>query len=827
MQKLYTLVLSMALFSTTFGQTPKPWDSGEIYAAIQKLNFLGSVLYVAAHPDDENTALISYFSNAVHARTAYLAMTRGDGGQNLIGPELRELLGVIRTEELLAARRIDGGQQFFSRANDFGYSKTPKETFKFWDKQKVLSDLVYVIRKFKPDIIINRFDARTPGTTHGHHTASAILSVEAFDLAGDKTKFPQQLKYVTPWQPQRLFFNDSWFFYENKEAFKNADHHKDFAIDIEKYYPLLGMSNSEIAAKSRSQHRSQGFGAAPDRGKSIEYLEPLKGSEIQNSVFDGIDTTWNRIKGGKDLGKILYQVQDNFDFKNPAASVPQLMKAYQLIQQLENPHWKRVKSEEIKKIILAASGLYLEASAQSATAVAGENVKIHVEALNRSSLPITLNSISINGKKVAFTSNLAKKKDVKFEYDFKIPTNQQPTNPYWLNEEIGIGMYQVSDPKLIGLPETPAPFEVTYELSLAGERLSITQPLVYRYVDRSKGEIIQPFIVVPKASVGIENKVILFSDAQPKTITVKVKSFTPKLSGSLSLQAPKDWKIEPESIQVNLAAKNEFKRYTFQVTPPGNRAEAKLVPNLKIGDKTLSKQVYEIDYEHIPNQKITLPGEAKIVRLNLKRKGNKIGYVEGAGDSVAENLRQIGYEVKIIEPEEITEEKLANFDAVVLGIRAFNVVPELIYKNQILFNYAKNGGNLIVQYNVTRGHLLTKEIAPFPLQLSDERVTDEHSEVKFINPDNPVLNIPNKITQQDFEGWVQERGLYFPIKWSDNFTPILSMHDPDEAPLKGSLLVAKYGKGYYVYTGLSFFRELPAGVSGAYKLFANLLSLGK
>lgn len=821
---LYALI-SLIFSIISFAQTPKKPSSAEIYESIQKLNFLGSVLYVAAHPDDENTHLISYFANDVHARTAYISLTRGDGGQNLIGPELRELLGVIRTQELVQARKIDGGEQFFSRANDFGYSKNPEESFEIWDKQKVLGDLVYVIRKFQPDVIINRFDHRSPGTTHGHHTGSAMLSVEAFDIANDKTKFPEQLKLVSAWSPKRLFFNTSWWFYGSQEKFDQADKSKLFQLDIGSYYTTLGVSNSEIAAKSRSQHSSQGFGSTPVRGSSMEYLEIIKGQQPQKNVFEGIDTSWNRVKGGMKIGEILSKVEKEFDFKNPSASVSELLKAYNLILKLEDKHWREIKSEEIKNIIVYCSGLFLEAISNSTTAVAGEILNFNFEAINRSDILVKLNSITISNQNIPINKDLTNNQILKSTKSFQISDNQIPTTPYWLNEKGTLGMYTVSNPELIGLPETPEAFPVKFNLSIENHDLEIERPLVYKVNDPTKGEVYKPFVIVSKASVNVEEKVLIFGDEKPRKVAVKVKSFTENLRGNLSLKAS-GWKISPENQEVSLTAKEEEKIYWFEVSPPENQSETELIPQLKIDDQIFDNQLIEINYEHIPEQKVLLPGGSKLVHIDIQKKGEKIGYIVGAGDSVPENLRQIGYEVEIISPQNITTENLKNYDAVVLGIRAFNVIPELTFKNEILFDYVKTGGNLVVQYNTSRD-LLTEKIAPFDLQLSRERVTNENSEVKFLNENHPILNSPNKISQKDFTGWVQERGLYFPEKWAKEFMPLLSIHDKGEPALNGSLIVAQYGKGNYVYTGLSFFRELPEGVPGAYRLFANLLSLGK
>lgn len=827
--KYKLLFINLLLFfcSLNFGQNPKKNNSSDIYESIKKLNFLGSVLHVGAHPDDENTNLITYFSNHIHARTAYVSLTRGSGGQNLIGPELRESLGVIRTQELLEARRIDGGLQFFSTARDFGFSKNPDETFKIWDKQRVLSDLTYVIRKFQPDIIINRFDHRTPGTTHGHHTASAILSFEAFNAASDKKQFSEQLKQLTIWQPKRLFFNASSFFYGgSQEGFDIANKTDLLKIDMGSYYPSLGMSNDEISALSRSKHSTQGFGSTGTRGPLVEYFEIIIGNKVEKDFFEGIDTSWNRIKNGKKIGKILSKVEQQFNLKNPSASVADLLKAYALIEQLEDSHWKKIKSDEIKNIIIACTGLFLETISDSQTATAGKPLKFTLEAINRSNIPIYLENISLLQKKYPINIDLKDNKVIKKESEIQISENALSTTPYWLNEKGTLGMYTVSNSNLVGLPETPAPFTIQYNLKINNQDFEIKKPLIYKMNDLKTGEKYKPFSIVPKASVNIQENIIIFNNSIPHCTSVKVKSFINNLDAVVSLKAPKGWKVSPEKQEIKIGEKGAEEVLVFDVKPPQNQTEGKLIPQLKIGNEIFENQVKEVNYTHIPAQDFLLPGEAKIINLNIQKKGNKIGYIKGSGDSIPENLLQIGYNVEVINPKNISPEMLTHYDAVILGIRAFNVVPELKFKNKVLFEYVKNGGNLIVQYN-TPANLITNEISPFPLKLSSKRVTNENSDVIFLKPDHPALNYPNKITKKDFEGWVQERGLYFPDQWNAELIPILSMNDKGEAPLEGSLLIAQYGKGNYVYTGLSLFRELPQGVSGAYRLFANLLSLGK
>ena len=828
-RQIALFILSLLSFSLTNAQKPKIPSSSQIYESVQKLNFLGSVLYVAAHPDDENTRLISYMSNQVKARTAYLSLTRGDGGQNLIGPEIRELLGVIRTQELLAARRVDGGEQIFSRANDFGYSKHPEETFNIWDEEQVLSDVVLAIRKFKPDVIINRFDHRTPGSTHGHHTASAMLSYEAFDLAGDKNAHPELLKYASAWQPKRLFFNTGWWFYGSRENFEKADKSNMISVDIGVFYPLKGLSNNEVAALASSQHLCQGFGRLAQRGSQQEYIELIKGNSIEdNDVFAGIDTSWSRVKGGKAIGEILYNVENNFNFKNPSEHLPQLIEAYKLLQNIEDEHWKAQKTKELKTIIEMCTGLYLEASAQSPSISGDNDLKINVEALKRSDAKITLRSIGITPLERVQNPDMAMENNKKYNFSFQsiIPSDLDYTSPYWLSKKGSKGMYVVDNKTLIGNPETKRALQAIFKVDFDGYIINFEKDVIHRYSKPDKGELYRPFEIIPEASAKISQKVVIFENDKPHDITVVVKAGKDDLEGHVEVCHPDDWSIYPKNQKISIKHKGEEQTLVFTIIPPKNQSEGLIGPIVHIGDNAYTKELVEIKYDHIPFQTVLLPSESKVVRLDIKKRGENIAYIQGAGDVVPESLQQIGYSVRVIKPEEINADLLSRFDAVVVGIRAYNTIEELDFKQQTLFDFVAAGGNMIVQYN-TSYRLKSEQLAPYELRLSRDRVTDENAEVRFINPEHPVLNFPNKITQKDFEGWTQERGLYFPNQWGKEFTPILSMNDKNESPKDGSLLVAKHGKGYYIYTGLSFFREFPEGVSGAYRLFANMLSLGK
>lgn len=825
---LLSITLFIIFSFPLFSQAPQKPSSAEIYESIEKLNFLGSVLYLAAHPDDENTRMISYFANNVHARTAYLSITRGDGGQNLIGPEIRELLGVIRTNELLKARETDGGEQFFTRANDFGYSKHPKETLEIWNKKEVLNDVVRTIRKFQPDIIINRFNAESAGKTHGHHTSSAILSSEGFDLAADPSYESGGLE---AWKVQRLFFNTHWWFYGSREKFDEVDKSEMLWFDTGVYYPSLGLSNSEISSLSRSMHKSQGFGSTGQRGSDKEYVQLLKGKmpKDRTNVFEGVDTSWSRVEGGDAIKVILDQVAKEFDFRDPSRSIPKLLEAYTLISKLKDEHWREFKLIQIKEIIAACSGLYLEAVAAQEYATLNQDVEVTLEAINRSDLNIELKAavLAPSEKRIVLNQKLENNISYKKSIEVHIDEEAKLTAPYWLEEKGSLGMYKVDDPSLIGNPITVPQQKVYFNIDFGSTSIEFSRNIVFKYNDPVKGEVFQPFEIVPTVVSEIDSKVVIFNEEVPKEIPVKVRAFQDSVSGQIRLLVPDNWKVSPYETDFKLNKAGQESTFVFTVTPTQDQSEGYIEPSLTVNGEIFDKTMVEIDYDHIPKQSVLLPAESKVVRLNLTKKGQSIGYIKGAGDEVPKYLQQIGYEVTEISPGSISESALNQFDAVILGIRAYNTVPELKQKQDIILDYVKTGGNVIVQYNTNRNLVVEDNLAPYQLEVSRDRITDENAKVSFLDENHELLNFPNKITDADFEGWVQERGLYFPNKWGEEFTPILSFQENGDPAMEGSLLVAKYGEGYYMYTGLSFFRELPAGVPGAYKLLTNMISIGK
>lgn len=794
-------------------------DAGSIYRQLEKLNFLGSMLYVAAHPDDENTALISHFSNHLHAHSAYLSLTRGDGGQNLIGTELRELLGVIRTNELIQARKIDGGQQYFSSAIDFGYSKHPKETLSIWDKEQILGEVIYRIRAFQPDIIIHRFDHRTPGRTHGHHTSSALLSYEAYDLANQSDSYPKQLQEVNPWQVKRQFFNTSWWFYGSRERFEQEDKTNLLALEIGNYDPLRGISNSEIAAASRSSHKSQGFGSSPSLGSRTEYIELIHGKRPNsNDPFEGINTTWSRVEGGEKIGKLVAQALNDFDFKQPSATLPNLMEIHQAIITLPASVWKERKLIEVKKLIKACAGLKLQLNADRGYGISGESLKIKLAAVHQSDATIEVRKINTNEIDIPLKPNTVFNRSIEFLLNEKLST------PYWLLKKGKLGTFKVQDNTLIGQAETP-PLQLPVEVRINDHSICFLETINYRINDPVRGEVITPFYTLPQLGINFDKAVHLYADDVPQQIRLEVTNYGASFSGEIELCFPEGWNIDRAIQKVNLAQRGSTQFLEFMVEPSKNAKSGLMSPLVhRNGEKENVFAVQKINYDHIPKQYVAQPSEAKLVRLNLNLPQKKIGYIMGAGDLVKENLEAIGLEVTNIDIERITQEELNEFDTVLVGIRAFNVLESLKYKNQLLFDFAAQGGTLIVQYNTSR-RLQTKEILPYPIQLSRDRVTDESSGVRILEPNHPAIQHPHRITAKDFDGWVQERGLYFANNWDPKYTPLLGMNDEGEAEKFGSLLVAKHGEGTVVYTGLSFFRELPAGVPGAYRLLLNLIAL--
>ncbi len=817
------LLLSISILSFSQPTQPPGIHTGYLKQKIKKLNFLGSVLYVAAHPDDENTRAITYFANGQLATTAYLSMTRGDGGQNLIGPEIRDELGLIRTQELLAARRIDGGQQFFTRANDFGFSKSATETFSIWGKDEILSDVVRIYRQFQPDVIITRFppDERAG---HGHHTASAMLAQEAFDMAANVNLYSDQLKVYKPWQAKRIYINTGrWWNQTVNEKSPGV-----ITVNVGGYSGLLGNSYTEIAAVSRSQHKSQGFGSRGTRGDQVEFLEHVKGETATTSVFDGVDTSWRRIKGGELVQPLVTKLIQEFNEEKPEASVVLLVKIHEQILQCEAGVWRDRKVKETEELIKACLGLYAEAISDRFWSSDGYPVLANMELIMRAGGNVQIKAIKANNLGYDTTVNLALQSNKPLQFKTKKELKQKSySDPYWLQEEHTQGIFKVPNESLIGKPEAEAPIQFLFELTIEDKPFTLSVPLLHRTVDPVKGELLRQVEIVPAVVLQSNEPVWLLKPGDRKEITITAKSTVDKvLNGKIMLTLPTGWQMEPAMHEVNFSKRGEEVKKKFILSPSGNATSGLVKIDLQTDNLVFNHSLKNITYDHIPVQTLLPHATANLVFLDIKTAGKVIGYVKGAGDDVPQALRNLGYEVWEMKNEEITPENLKKLDAVVLGVRALNTNERIKFVMKDLLKYVEEGGTMLVQYN-TNFDLETDVFSPYSLTLSRDRVTEENAEVKFLIPDHPVMNFPNKVTPEDFNGWVQERGLYFPGKWDNQFKALLSMHDVNESPKEGSLLVAQYGKGQYIYTGLSFFRELPEGVSGAYKLLANLVSAGK
>jgi LmbE family N-acetylglucosaminyl deacetylase len=806
------------------GQTPKTYTSSEILLQLKKLNVLGSVLYVAAHPDDENTRLLAYLANEKMYRTGYLSLTRGDGGQNLIGDEQGIDLGLIRTQELLSARRIDGAEQFFSRAYDFGFCKTSDEALSTWGHDKILSDAVWVIRKFRPDVIIARFpeDSRAG---HGHHAASAIIAREAFDAAADPTKFPEQLKQgVSVWQAKRLLWNT--FNFGNT----NTTSEDQFKLDVGMYNPLLGKGYGEIAGLSRSQHKSQGFGVPAQRGSAIEYFTTVKGDKPVNDLMDGVNTSWDRT-GKNKLSVLAENISKDFLPAQPEKSVTALVSLYKEVAAMEDGYWKTQKLKEIQNCIETASGLFLEATTNSQYAVQGDSLKFTITANNRLGLNIKTihthlgHSYYVLGESKANT-NISLTKSI------YISPEAGYSQPYWLRKPMDKGSFNVADQQQIGMAENEPP-AISFWLEIEGTPFTFNKPLRYKYTDPVRGELYQPISILPVADVKFDKDVYLLKEKDSMHVDMSV---TPNMNapGNFNIKTKLEdntvKQVDINSIVLNSLSKDKQTMFQVELPKNSNKASNSVVHASLTGsdDGKQNSNTYKriINYDHIPSIVYQKEATTKIVYADIKIAGKLVGYIPGAGDKVPQALEQMGYKVVMLAEKDIKAGNLKQYDAIVTGVRTYNTNEWMNNVYDALMDYVKDGGILVSQYNTSNqiGPVKAK-IAPYPFTISRNRVTDQEAAVNFLLPDHPVLNYPNKITSKDFEGWIQERSIYNAEKIDSNYQRILSMKDPGESDQDGSLIIANYGKGRFVYTGLVFFRELPAGVPGAYRLFANLIAL--
>ncbi len=810
------------------GQDPKA-----ILQDLRSFREMGSVLFVAAHPDDENSQLIAFLARGPGYRTAYLSLTRGDGGQNLLGSQFGDELGAIRTQELLAARRVDGGRQFFTRARDFGYSKDYRQTIQKWNREEVVGDIVRVIRTFRPDIVITRFSPE-PGTTHGHHTASAVLAIEAFKRSGDPKAFPDQLGTLEPWQPRRILMNSGGFGRGGSGQPESATLH----MEIGGTDPVTGQAFGAIASRSRSMHKTQGMGffAVGTSGSRSESFQLLLGEPAANDIFDGVDTTWARVPGGAEVGRLAERVIAGFDQKDPSASVPSLLEIQERLSGLPTDRLIDEKRRQLDRIIGSCLGLSVETTTPQAEVVPGELFELHQRVEIGTAPPVRWAAIRYPslGRETETGIDLVSGKPSLRDSQQTLPANTPVSQPYWLREEGTPGMFRVDDASLIGRPENPPIIPVDYVFEVGGRTIVLSDEPVALGKDSKGAQVRRRLEAIPPVSLHFPSGVELFAPSATRQVAVDIVAYRAESSGFLHLDAPAGWKVAPDGQPFRLAAVGDRARLSFSVTAPPEPAKATLSVRAALGradDGTrFGTDRVEIRFGHIPPILLQPPATMKAVCLDLAIRGQRVGYIAGAGDSIADSLREMGYSVADLTGADLVPDRLKSFDAVVIGVRAFNTRNDLVSGFPALLSYVEGGGTVVAQYNTPNTSAATR-LGPYPLSLSRNlpanRVTDENAPVTLLAPDHPAFTTPNRIAPSDFEGWVQERGLNFPSEWDSRYATILACSDSGEAPLKSGILVARYGRGYYVYTGLSWFRQLPAGVPGAYRLFANLVSLGK
>ncbi len=828
---------------------PAQPNAARIALGLRKLGVAGSVLYVAAHPDDENTALLAYLANGAQVRTAYLSLTRGGGGQNLIGAEQGPALGLIRTQELLAARHIDGAEQFFTRARDFGFSKSPEETLRIWGKDQVLADVVAVIRKFRPDVIITRFSPE-PSETHGHHTASAILALEAFRAAADPKFHPEQLAGgVTPWQARRIFWNRSSFFLKPTDDLSG-----DVKLDVNEYNPLLGESYGEMAADSRSMHKSQGFGVARNREPILEYFHLLDAADPKEKaarrplpgIFAGIEIDLGRFSGTTKLKALVARAVAKLDVAAPYKLVPTLAQIDAAVAEIPDAGWRAEKQREAGELLAACAGLFVDATAAGSLVASGAWIDVTATAVNRSPIVVTMSapkfpfplapgadaaSVSVGATLDARGEAAHARRELARTVTLALPKDVPATTPYWLEMPPEAGLYH-ADPALIGLPERPSPLEVTFTFSIGGRKVTLARDISYKWTDPVMGERRRPLEVTPAVSVSPSTNVLMFAGATPQTLEVRLVAGKANPSGVLRPELPAGWTAEPLRAPFSLNAAGDEQTLSFRIFPSpgaGRPAAGRLRLWADVDGEHLARGVVRIEHPHIPTQTYLVDADVRLEPIELALGGTKIGYIPGPGDEVPAALRRVGYQVTVLGDEALAGDSAAllRFDAIVVGVRAFNTSERLRAAHTMLMEYVRAGGTLVVQYN-TNNRLapLFGTIGPWPFEVGQKRVTDETAPVTFTIAGHPALTTPNRIGPRDFEGWVQERGLYFVETFDPRYEAPLSMNDPGETPQAGSLIWGRYGKGTFVYTGLAFFRQLPAGVPGAYRLFANLLAGG-
>lgn len=818
---LSTLALAAGFFGAD-AQQLRPANSGFIYHEIAQLNNLANVLYFAAHPDDENTRLLAWMVNDRHIRTAYLSLTRGDGGQNILGSEQGSALGLIRTYELLEARKLDGAGQYFTRAVDFGFSKTYQETFKHWDSTKLIQDAVRIIREFRPDVIVCRFPPNTQAG-HGHHAASAIIAEAAFRTAGDKTKFPDQLVNGKAWQPKRILFNAFRF------GSSNTTTEDMFKLEVGNYSPLLGMGYGELAGISRSIHRSQGAGTPSTPGVQKEYFKLVAGAPIDSSLFSGIDITWNRVDR-PEIGERITEILNTYDFKRPEASLPALLELKKEIATVKNTYWREQKTKELNDIILHCAGLMAEVFTKQPEAVAGDTLAVTMNIISRADIPVRIKGINRISSDTITNIKLKKDSLYSFNYNITLPDSTPYTEPYWLAiPQKESAHFELPGDEVLSYPVSPSANNVIVSVKIGSELFDVNVPLSYKKLDPTHGDVVEQLRIVPPFSIEFTSGLVFMKPDTSIEAQIRIHPFKDINGAILFINAYPNSSVYKIIKGINLKKNIDT---TIEVTFDKRSItrltgeDMYLTTSMTSDEGDFSRTRHIIKYEHLPTLQYFSNAYTKVLQSNWKCAAKRVGYIPGAGDNVAQVLEAAGVKIDILKPSEVTVKNLKKYDAILTGVRIVNTERNMPTMMHQLLQYVNEGGTLVMQYN-TMQDMATTQIGPYNLTLSRSRVTEEDAKITVLDPKHKIMNYPNKITDADFEGWVQERGLYFPGKWDDRYKPLFSMHDMGEEALTGATLHTQYGKGHYIYTSLAFFRQIPSGNKGAIRLMMNMLSVGE
>jgi LmbE family N-acetylglucosaminyl deacetylase len=866
---LFTFYFSFAPLRETSAQVRPVYDYGAtgLTQLLKKLNTTASVMHIGAHPDDEDSGLLSFLARGENARTAYLSLTRGDGGQNLIGSEQSEALGVIRTEELLQARRLDGAEQYFTRAFDYGFSKTLAEAKEKWDEKVILCDAVRAIRNFRPLVVISRFTG-TPADGHGHHQFAGYIAPLAVKAAPD----PGQCKDAgAPWQVLKFYVSQG--FRDTKEP--------TLKINTGEYDPLLGRSYFEIAMEGRSQHKTQEQGILELKGDQFSGLNLIESNvskvEKETSVFDGIDVSIVGISKALpaensliqkliDIQKSAALVLKNYDQYSPQNVLQELVRglnriiaARALVKVLENSLDNRPettqnysasdkvldqKQFEFSEAIKLASGLQIDALTDKETVVPGEDFGTTVKVFFPNAENVTVKEIKLNAPKDWMVARDLAPKDGNQNafrrenanrtayFNLKVAGGAKPTQPYWLENPRDANIYRWKPDPNQTLPFAAPLVSATVVIEVGGTEITLNQPVQFRFADDVRGEIRRDLNIVPPLTMSFDQKLLIVPSsekAQTRRVVMSLANNSAKpLSGVAGLNIVGmeriDWKLLASSTTFNLKTKGEKTAITFDIAIPAKTkiGEYRIYAQAMVGEGLSGDEMNTLSYPHIQTHRFYTRAETRVEVLDLKTAAVKIGYIAGSGDRVADAIRQMNFDVEMLDENDLTSGDLSRFDVIVAGIRAAQVRPDFVANHQRLLDYVNKGGTLLVQYQPPS----YQNLLPFPAAIG-ARVVDENAKVTILNAQSPIFNFPNKITDEDFKGWIQERNLNAFTTFDARYTPLLESHDINEPENKGGLVVAEIGEGKYIYCSYALFRQLPAGVPGAYRLFANLLSSPK